>query len=181
MSIDVERLVRGCAEHIDSLSIPVDIDTLLERDYASDVRRSGTPLSLGMGVGVGLVAFVVILVGVGLAGVFRTADRHSVATTPTTESVIVPTENSSLLTWFRVGDDDGVIGDGNAGVPASELHHERAMSDVTVGGPGLVAVGIWDRGAAIWTSVDGITWVRVAHDEAVFGARDSWCAPSTLP
>ena len=45
------------------------------------------------------------------------------------------------------------------------------MSSVTVGGPGLVAVG-WDTmGAAVWTSVDGITWSRVPHDEAVFGAR----------
>ena len=48
------------------------------------------------------------------------------------------------------------------------------MFSVTVGGPGLVAVGMdrsvgeeWD--AAVWTSPDGITWERVAHDEAVFG------------
>jgi hypothetical protein len=48
---------------------------------------------------------------------------------------------------------------------------------VTVGGPGLVAVG---RGssvvgsdtyatAAVWTSADGFTWSRVPHDDAVFG------------
>jgi len=46
------------------------------------------------------------------------------------------------------------------------------MSDVTVGGPGLVAVGQADDGAAVWTSVDGITWTRVPHDEAVFGGND---------
>jgi hypothetical protein len=48
------------------------------------------------------------------------------------------------------------------------------MNSVTVGGPGLVAVGSvgndGDAEAAVWTSVDGITWSRVAHDEAVFGA-----------
>ena len=39
------------------------------------------------------------------------------------------------------------------------------MKSVTVGGPGLVAVGR----DAVWTSVDGITWTRVPHDDAVFG------------
>jgi hypothetical protein len=51
------------------------------------------------------------------------------------------------------------------------------MSDVTPGGPGLVAVGRDSSivgsdsyaAAAVWTSVDGITWSRVAHDDAVFG------------
>jgi hypothetical protein len=53
------------------------------------------------------------------------------------------------------------------------------MYDVVVGGPGLVAVGregddhAWDNSldnaAAVWTSVDGITWTRVPHDETVFG------------
>ncbi len=47
------------------------------------------------------------------------------------------------------------------------------MKSVTVGGPGLVAVGSvgndGDADAAVWTSVDGVTWSRVPHDEAVFG------------
>ena len=46
------------------------------------------------------------------------------------------------------------------------------MSSVTAGGPGLVAVGSDGDFAAVWTSVDGIIWSRVAHDEAVFGGRD---------
>jgi hypothetical protein len=51
------------------------------------------------------------------------------------------------------------------------------MSSVTVGGPGLVAVGSEgspDGGgvAAVWTSVDGITWSRVPHNEAVFGGEN---------
>jgi hypothetical protein len=44
------------------------------------------------------------------------------------------------------------------------------MQDVTVGGPGLVAIGDVESGAAVWTSVDGTTWARVPHDPAVFGA-----------
>ena len=49
----------------------------------------------------------------------------------------------------------------------------QGMLSVTAGGPGLVAVGVdrpgGDADAAVWTSVDGITWSRVPHDEAVFG------------
>jgi hypothetical protein len=73
-------------------------------------------------------------------------------------------------TWSRVPNDGSVFG--GAGF-------QRMMS-VTAGGPGLVAVGLEDlnlgvngfskdRHAAVWTSVDGITWSRVPHDEVVFG------------
>ncbi len=48
------------------------------------------------------------------------------------------------------------------------------MVSVTVGGPGLVAVGLdgpgFDR-AEVWTSPDGITWSQVRHDEAIFGGE----------
>ena len=40
------------------------------------------------------------------------------------------------------------------------------MSSVTVGGPGLVAVRSDVGRAAVWISIDGITWSRVPHDEA---------------
>jgi hypothetical protein len=56
------------------------------------------------------------------------------------------------------------------------------MNSVTVGGPGLVAVGLveyveqsadgdWDEysDAAVWTSVDGIAWSRVPYDTTMFG------------
>jgi hypothetical protein len=67
------------------------------------------------------------------------------------------------FTWSRVPHDETVFGGGA----------EQSMFSVTVGGPGLVAVG-WDGSdedfdAAVWTSVDGITWFRVPHDETVFG------------
>lgn len=50
--------------------------------------------------------------------------------------------------------------------PRSEASYFYAMQGVTVGGPGLIAVG-WDfdsesfeGNAATWTSLDGSTWVR---------------------
>ena len=50
-------------------------------------------------------------------------------------------------------------------------------SSVAVGGPGLVAAGAADGSyytdAAVWTSTDGDTWVRVGDDPAVFGDESS--------
>ena len=67
------------------------------------------------------------------------------------------------VSWSRVAHDEAVFG----GVG------DQAMESVTVGGPGLVAVGLdfsgGDEDAAVWTSVDGLSWSRVAHDELVFG------------
>jgi hypothetical protein len=65
--------------------------------------------------------------------------------------------------WTRVPHDEAVLGG-----TGSQL-----ILALTAGGPGLVAVG-WDNGggdsdAAVWTSVDGLTWSRVPHDEAIFG------------
>jgi hypothetical protein len=67
-------------------------------------------------------------------------------------------------TWARVPHEDEVFGG-------------AWIESVTVGGPGLVAVGGTggynvDGDAAVWTSVDGITWSRVPHDESVFGGDD---------
>jgi hypothetical protein len=49
------------------------------------------------------------------------------------------------------------------------------VNSVTVGGPGLVAVGRSiseeDATAVVWTSVDGFAWSRVPHDESVFGGE----------
>ncbi len=63
----------------------------------------------------------------------------------------------------------------DAAIFGGEVDHR--MEGVTVGGPGLVAVG-GGEGAAVWTSVDGFTWERVPHDEAVFGSGD-WMASVT--
>ena len=73
------------------------------------------------------------------------------------------------ITWSRVPHDDAVFGGDS----------DPAMISVTAGGPGLVAVGsdgvdgsFDSLDAAVWTSVDGITWSRVPHDDAVFGGSD---------
>jgi hypothetical protein len=69
------------------------------------------------------------------------------------------------FTWTRVPDDEEVFGG----------RGEQQMVSVTAGGPGLVAVGNdgaagnEQANAAVWTSVDGLTWSRVPHEEAVFG------------
>ena len=70
---------------------------------------------------------------------------------------------ASSLSWSRVPNDEEVFGgDGS-----------QEMVSVTVGGPGLVAVGNEEssdgQDAAVWTSPDGISWTRVPNDEEVFG------------
>ncbi len=67
------------------------------------------------------------------------------------------------ITWSRVAHDETVFG------AAEGLRNPATMNSVTQGGPGLVAVGSDGLHAAVWTSVDGITWSRIAHDETVFG------------
>lgn len=75
------------------------------------------------------------------------------------------------FTWSRIPHDDAVFG-GVGDEPYTE------MNSVTAGGPGLVAVGIEghphgpNNNAAVWTSVDGVTWSRVPHTDAIFGRAD---------
>lgn len=99
--------------------------------------------------------------------------------TPTTVVGSPPTTLGELVlvpgSWSRIPHDESVFGgDG-----------DQSMSSVTVGGPGLVAVGgdgLHDSGhAAIWTSVDGIEWSRVPHDEEVFGGPgEQWMGTVTV-
>jgi hypothetical protein len=70
------------------------------------------------------------------------------------------------LAWSRVPNDDAVFGgEGN-----------QWMNDVTSAGAALVAVGgDWSstaHHAAVWISVDGLTWSRVPNDDAVFGGEE---------
>ena len=69
--------------------------------------------------------------------------------------------SSDGIVWSRVPHDEAVFGG-------------ASMSSVTVGGPGLVAVGAAEAGAntsvpAVWISADGLNWSRIPHDDAVFG------------
>jgi hypothetical protein len=109
------------------------------------------------GVGMGGVT----VGGPGLVAVGNTGDGYRAA------GVAVVWTSVDGITWSRVPHDESVFGGG-------DMH----MRSVTVGGPGLVAVGwdgeliadIPDTDAAVWTSVDGVTWSRVPHDEGIFGA-----------
>ena len=53
------------------------------------------------------------------------------------------------------------------------------MTSVTVGGPGLVAVGKDGSSAAVWTSPDGITWSPIFLDERVVQLGDEWAITGT--
>ncbi len=82
------------------------------------------------------------------------------------------------LTWSRMPHDEEVFG--GAGT--------QEMRSVIAGGPGLVAVGYDESGgdadAAVWTSVDGLTWSQVPHDEAIFGGEETqqmWSVTAGAP
>jgi hypothetical protein len=73
------------------------------------------------------------------------------------------------VNWTRVPHDEEVFG-------FHDQETEVAMDDVAHSGAGYVAVGDAlgdgeDRAAAVWYSSDGVTWQRVAHDEALFGGE----------
>jgi len=71
------------------------------------------------------------------------------------------------LEWSRIDDPGGLEADG-----------WQTMKAVVAGGPGLAAVGTSAPGlhrddAAVWTSVAGLSWVRVPDDSGIFtGAGD---------
>jgi len=92
---------------------------------------------------------------------------------------------ASSLTWSRVAHDDAVFSGSSEVLNDDVIVLELSMSDVAVGGPGLVAVGKeeWpDFGgdsvagapqtAVVWTSVDGTTWTRLPDNLAVFGRAE---------
>ncbi len=75
-----------------------------------------------------------------------------------------PLASSDSFSWSRLAHSADVFGD--------KVPFTGGMRDVTVGGPGLVAVGQGDDGIAVWTSIDGFTWSRVPHDEAALGGTN---------
>ena len=88
------------------------------------------------------------------------------------------------LTWSLVPHDERAFG------RAAGLGGLPVLNGVTAGGPGLVAVGTefggrWADPAAVWTSVDGITWSRVPHGDALGGQLDvrdgdRWMSSATV-
>ena len=151
-----EERIRGAfAALTDAAPLGVEFDELNDvrstfqaRVVASPDRRPGWLVAL--------VSAAAVLVGVGgVAWLLSSPGREaSVAATP-------PSVSSTSLTWSRVAYSEEAFGDG----------FEQSMSSVTVGGPGLVAVGGIDQRAAVWTSPDGIEWSRVPHDNEVFGGE----------
>ena len=73
--------------------------------------------------------------------------------------------STSSSAWSRIQHDEATFG--------GEMH--QIMESVTAGGPGVVAVGSSgsdeSTDAAVWTSPDGLTWSRVAHNEEIFGGQ----------
>jgi len=69
------------------------------------------------------------------------------------------------LAWSRVPHDEAVFGGGAS----------QGIEVVLVAGARLVGVGYDGSGgdfdAAVWTSVDGLAWSRVPHDEVVLGGE----------
>ena len=122
----------------------------------SRVPRNAT----AFGSGSSMSSVVVWGEGLVAVGTDRPADGHAAAVWTSPDGLV----------WSRVPHDEAVFGGPG----------DQWMRSVVVGGPGLVAVGVdasgggvgeWD--AAVWTSVDGLTWSRVPHDEAVFGGPDT--------
>jgi hypothetical protein len=148
-----------------------ELDALLvlinERNTETDIEalarrvESGKPSLRGWLVAAAAAVFVlVVLAPVLLAG--RDVEPDVGGTepdVPATTTLQAPTPPSSEAGWSRVSHDASVF----AGFGG------QSMRDVTVGGPGFVAVGADNADAAVWTSLDGFTWSRVPHDEGVFG------------
>ena len=97
--------------------------------------------------------FSVAVGGPGMVAVGQDNDDAAVWTSP------------DGITWSRAPHDEAVFGG----------HSFQGINSVIAAGPGLVAVGSGDSAddtdAALWASIDGITWSRVPRHEAVFGGE----------
>jgi hypothetical protein len=171
---NVETLVRDYVEHIDSLSVPVDLDALVDSPTKPSVRGPNTRLSFKRGVAVGFAAFAVVLAVGAIATLGPFTPAFDTAATP-------PVVVGSSLDWSRVPHDDAVFSGRSEVLNDDVVVLELSMSHVVVGGPGLVAVGkeewpdfggssalVAPQTAVVWTSVDGTTWTRVPDNDAVF-------------
>ena len=165
----LERQLADYGERQRELHGPISPDELTVVLGRSD-RKAPSPPHRRRGLTIAVAAAAATLLMFGLIPLLVNTDAPSVADSiaPTTPAESTPTTLGELVLipgiWTRVPHDETVFGG----------EGEQGMGSVTVGGPGLVAVGAtggWfgDGDAAVWTSPDGITWSRVPHDEAVFG------------
>jgi hypothetical protein len=156
-----ELALRSLVDSADTAVVSGQPEITITDEAVFDLRQSGervprTPQKR-WAVAATVAAALLLVVGIVVAD----RDSDNVVTVAVSQpSVVEPAAppvvakpGSSL--WPLVFEDDG----------------ESGMSGVVAGGPGFVAVGDSDVGAAVWTSVDGLTWSRAPHDEAVFGGE----------
>lgn len=117
------------------------------------------------------------------------------AAEPTTSTTVPETTTTAMIVseafgtppHWSVVTDPGAFG-GEEG---------QAILAITRGDDRFVAVGVegadpmsadalrhpveeWDQNAAFWTSVDGADWMRVPHDESIFGGDGGWVAEDVV-
>lgn len=174
--IDLERQLEDYGVFHDEEWGPITSEDMLAGFVSTTSSDRRPPLSTSRRIWAAVAAAAATTLVIGLIPLFVGSDELPVANTvvpttvtasiPTTLAESTPTTLGELVlipgTWSRVPHDEAVFG-GEGG---------QGMSSVTVGGPGLVAVGSDEGNAAVWTSVDGVTWSRVPHDETVFGGGD---------
>ncbi|MFV1962685.1 MAG: WD40/YVTN/BNR-like repeat-containing protein [Acidimicrobiia bacterium] len=150
MTVELRDQLSELCAVIDDEQGPITTDFIEARDDEVVIIDRPTPRTLPVRsrwlVAVAAAVAVLVLVG-GVALLFSLTGSET------------PPANSAQA-WSRVPGNEAVFDQG-------------WMSSVTAGGPGLVAVGsAGDDSAAVWTSVDGLTWSRVPDDSAVFGVED---------
>jgi hypothetical protein len=178
---DLDRQVRDYVDLLDQQTRRVSAGAAIERGTTS-VRRftASRPTTVVVGAAVVTALVVGSVVLLGPFGGNEAAEQvttdtvaavdtppaqnttASVADSPSTTATTSPSLAPALaMSWIRIESD--VFGGSG----------RQWISDIAVGGPGLVAVGAdgsgGDDDAAVWYSSDGQTWSKVAHDEAVFG------------
>ncbi len=181
MSIDLKTQLHDYFEYVDEGQGTVDLEAVaLTAEPVKLTPRRRTRTVPGWAYGVASAIVALLLVG-GLAWlIWPITPASPVISQPPSPSVTAAPDSSGNG-WMRV--DDEVAFPRRVG----------AISSVVVGGPGLVAVGWYappfddqagttpttppptlvqpdpQDDAAVWTSVDGLTWSRVVHDDSVFG------------
>ena len=112
------------------------------------------------------------LVATGFDGNPQTADGKDVMWT-----------SDDGLTWVRVVYDESLL---TQPEDIAVLPTTATIADVIVVGAGKVAVGVdWrtsqgDNDAAVWISEDGVLWMRIPHDDVVFGGQPAAAMASVV-
>lgn len=185
---DVETRLREYGDHLESFIAPFDVETL-------SVPPVGVARPIGLRRGIivlAAAAALVLIVGGGLAWLAggRTAPGEpagpvttsppTTATPPTTAARTRETVDSVPPTSIAPAAPTppgpvALDGWSATALDPAVFPPTLGVQDVASGGPGLVAVGRTNRDdtqsvgtAAIWTSEDGLVWVRLENLDGVF-------------